>query len=536
MLKKILLLAFTLILVTGMLLTGCSKTTSTTTTTTSKTTTTTSTSTTTTTSVPQTGGTLRIISGAEVNSFMVGEMYSPEDMSQRMPAMETLVRYDPVKQQAVPFLAEQAIEDTAGLTITFKLRSGVTFHDGTVCDAAAIKWNLDQEMIAPNTAPDFVDVSSIDVVDANTIKISFKKWDSSFLREMCWDSAVISPTAFKEKGLDYVRVNPIGTGPFKLVTFERDVKKVFQKYDGYWQKGKPYLDSIVINIIADPTVQLASLLKGENDILGGLSYTDAKTIKEKAGLQLLQAEKAGGTYYCMAGDSANPDSPFANLKVRQAVSYAIDRESIKKYVYYDYAEVTNGLNSPQCATYNPNVKGYAFDPAKAKALLAEAGYKDGISATLYIRPEKNFKDMGTAIQSNLADVGIKVDLQVLNPGQYGAMFFGSGWTNGLFIGGMVGDPELGVVGRFFFSKAAGIGFSNSIIHPDDLEAAIVNMMAATSNDVKKAKAWELDSLAIDTYSVATPLVTAAPLTAASDKVHDPYMTQGWTYTDAWIEK
>jgi ABC-type transport system substrate-binding protein len=292
----------------------------------------------------------------------------------------------------------------------------------------------------------------------------------------------------------------------------------------------------VINIIADPTVQLASLLKGENDILGGLAYTDAKTIKEKAGLQLFQASQAGGTYYCMAGDSANPESPFANLKVRQAVSYAIDRESIKKYVYYDYAEVTNGLNSPQCATYNKNVKGYAFDAAKAKSLLTEAGYADGFSATLYCRPEKNFKDMATAIQSNLADVGIKVELQVLNPGQYGAMFFGSGWTNGLFIGGMVGDPELGVVGRFFFSKAAGIGFSNSIIHPDDAEAAIVDMMSATSNDVKIAKAWELASLAIDKYAMVTPLVTAAPLTAASAKVHDPYMTQGWTYTDAWIEK
>jgi peptide/nickel transport system substrate-binding protein len=531
MLKKILLFAFTLVLVTGMLLSGCSKTTSTTTTTTTA-----STPTTTTTSTPQTGGTLRIISGAEVNSFMAGEMYSPEDMAQRMPALETLVRYDPVKQQAVAFLAEQVIEDPAGLTVTFKLRSGVNFHDGTVCDATAIKWNLDQEMIAPNTAPDFVDVASIDVIDNLTIKVSFKKWDSSFLREMCWDSAVISPTAYNEKGLDYVRVNPVGTGPFKLVTFERDVKKVFQKFDGYWQKGKPYLDSIVINIIADPTVQLASLLKGENDVLGGLAYTDAKTIKETASLQLFQAAQAGGTYYCMAGDSATADSPFANLKVRQAVSYAIDRESIKKYVYYDYAEVTNGLNSPQCATYNPNVKGYAFDPAKAKALLTEAGYTDGFTATLYCRPEKNYKDMATAIQSNLADVGIKVDLQVLNAGQYGAMFFGSGWTNGLFIGGMVGDPELGVVGRFFFSKAAGIGFSNSIIHPDDAEAAIVDMMSATSNDVKIAKAWELDSLVIDTYSMVTPLVTAASLTAASVKVHDPYITQSWTYTDAWIEQ
>jgi peptide/nickel transport system substrate-binding protein len=467
---------------------------------------------------------------------MVGEMYSPEDMGQRMPSIETLVRYDPIKQQPVPFLAESVIEDSAGKTVTFKLRSGVNFQDGTPCDAAAIKWNLDQEVIAPNTAPDFVDVASINVVDSLTVKVNFNNWDNSFLREMCWDSAVISPSAYDKNGLDWARTNPCGTGPFKLVTFQRDVKKEFQKWDGYWQKGKPYLDGIVINIIADPTVQLASLLKGENDVLGGLNPTDAKTVKENAGLVIQQAELANGTYICLAGDSANADSPFSKLAVRQAVSYAIDREAIKKYVYYDYAEVTNGLNSPQCWTYNPNVVGYKFSPDKARVLLGDAGYSGGFSAALYCRPEKYYKDMATAIQSNLADIGIKMDLQVLNPGQYGQMFFGTGWNNGMFIGGMVGDPEMGVVGRFFFSKAAGIGFSNSIIHPDEVEAAITAMMRATNNDDKKASAWLLDSLAIDKYCMVTPLLTSAPLTAFSIKVHDPYITQGWTYTESWKEK
>jgi peptide/nickel transport system substrate-binding protein len=557
MIKKILLLLVIAILVSGILFTGCSKTKETTTavptsqtvtpTTTAPTTTTPGTTTPTTTKptttttppstlTPQTGGTLRIISGAEVTSFMVGEMYSPEDMSQRMPSIETLVRYDPVKQQVVPFLAESVIEDSAGKTVTFKLRSGVNFQDGTVCDAAAIKWNLDQEVKAPNTAPDFVDVASIIVVDSLTVKVSFNNWDNSFLREMCWDSAVISPTAYDKNGLDWARTNPCGTGPFKLVNFTRDVKKEFQKWDGYWQKGKPYLDALVINIIADPTVQLASLLKGENDVLGGVNPTDAKTIKDNASLVLQQAAQANGTYMCLAGDSANPDSPFANLGVRQAVSYAIDRESIKKYVYYDYAEVTNGLNSPQCWTYNPNVIGYKYDPAKARVVLSNAGYSGGFSAALYCRPEKYYKDMATAIQSNLADIGIKMDLQVLNPGQYGAMFFGMGWNNGMFVGGMVGDPEIGVVGRFFFSKAAGIGFSNSIIHPDEVEAAINAMMRATTNDAKKTSAWQLDSLAIDKYCMVTPLLTSAVLTAFSVKVHDPYITQGWTYAESWKAK
>jgi peptide/nickel transport system substrate-binding protein len=529
MLKRILLLTFTLILVTGMVLTGCSKTT-----TTPTATTTAPTSVTPTVTTPQTGGTLHIISGAEVTSFMVGEMYSPEDMSQRMPVIETLVRYDSTKQQAVPFLAESAIEDSNAKTVTFKLRSGVNFQDGTVCDAAAVKWNLDQEAKAPNTAPDFVDVSSIDVINASTIKVSFSTWDNSFLREMCWDAAMISPTSFEKNGLDWARVNPCGTGPFKLVTFERDVKKVFQKWDGYWQPGKPYLNAIEINIIADSTVQLASLLKGDDDILSGVDPTDVKTVKSKAGFGIVQNSPTGGSYYSLTGDSANSTSPFANVKVRQAISYAIDRESIKKYIFYDYADVTSGFNDPNCWTYNPNVIGYPYSKDKAKALLTEAGYKDGFSTTIYCRPERYFKDMATAIQSNLADIGIKADLQVLNSGQYGQVMFGTGWQ-GLLLGGNASDAELGIFGRFFLSKAAGIGYSNTIIHPDDVEAAINDMMSATTNDAKKTAAWKLDSLAIDTYSMVTPLVSVPGLTAVSAKVHDPNIKEGYTWAEAWIE-
>lgn len=546
MLKKVLFVCIVAIIILGLLIGGCAKT-ATTTPATSTTTKTTSPSSATTTqssakppsptaSTPQSGGTLRIISGAEVTSFMVGEMYSPEDMAQRVPTIETLVRYDPVKQQPVPFLAESAVEDSTAKTVTFKLRPGVNFHDGTPCDANAIKWNLDQEVAAPNTAPDFVDVSSIDVIDSTTVKVSFKKWDNSFLREMCWDSAVISPTSFQKNGLDWARINPVGTGPYKMVTFERDVKKVFQKFEGYWQKGKPYLDTIIINIIADPTVQLASLLKGENDVLGGLNPTDAVTLKDKAGFKVLQAVPTSGTFYCLAGDSANSDSPFANLKVRQAISYAIDRDAIVAAVFKGYGEVTYGANSVKCFTYNPKIAGYPFNPAKAKSLLAEAGYANGFLTTLWCRPEKVSQNTATAIQSNLADIGIKADLQVLNPGKYGQMFFGTGWSKGIFLAGMVGDPELGVVGRFFFSKDAGIGFSNSIIHPDDMEKAISDMMTSTNNQDKQTNAWQLQSLLSDTYCAVTPLLTSAVLSGISNKVHDDSIVSAWTYADTWIEK
>lgn len=347
---------------------------------------------------------------------------------------------------------------------------------------------------------------------------------------------MISPTAFEKNGLDSARVSPVGTGPFKLVSFQRDVSKVFEKWDGYWQEGKPYLDKIEINIIADPTVQLASLLSHENDILMGLNPTDARTLKNNPDFVIVEAPRAFGAVNSLAGDSVNPDSPFSNLKVRQAVSYAINRQDIVNYVFYGWADVADGANDPDCWSYNPNVVGYPYDPEKAKTLLAEAGYPDGFDTTIWLRSEKSSRDMCTAIQSNLADVDIRADLQILEAGQYGQMFFGTGWTNGMFQAGTVGDPELGVVARFFFSAAAGIGFSNTIIHPDELESAITNMMSATNNEDKKKWAWEMQSLLIDKYCVITPLVTTVNLSAKLPKIHDDYIEYPWTFADVWIEK
>jgi peptide/nickel transport system substrate-binding protein len=533
MLKKTLIIMLNLMLIAGLFLAGCSNNATPTGTAPA---TTAATSTVTPASGPVRGGTLRLIAGAEINSFMVGEMYSPEDMAQRSPGMETLVRFDITTQEVVPFLAQALTEDSAAKTIIFKLRDGVLFHDGTVCDAEAVKWNLDQEAIAPNTAPDFAGVSSIEAIDKLTVKVSFKEWDNSFLREMCWDSCVISPTAFKEKGLDYVRTNLVGTGPFKLVTFERDVKKVFQKWEHYWMPDQPYLDEVIFNIIAEPTVQMASFLKGENDVLTGINPTDAKNLKSNDNFVVVPGFPITGTINTIVGDSVNPDSPFSKLEVRQAVAYAINRQAIVDYVFNGYAAMTNGLNDPACWTYNPNVAGYPYNPAKAKELLAAAGYPDGFSTTIYLRSEKVTRDMCTAIQGDLAQVNIKADVQAMESGQYGVMMFGTGWSNGLLQCGNAGDPELGVVGRFFISKAAGIGITASIIHPDDVENAITNMMNATTKADKQKWSWELQSLVVDKYCLFIPLNHQPGLSAKAKYVQGDHLDYNWTYADWWKDK
>ena len=529
------MLAFVIVLISGILATGCAKTTPTPTTSPSPTPTTQPT-----TSVePQYGGTLRIIETSEVNCLGWGpEQGGPEDYYDRSFAIETLVRQDSNTGLPVPFLAESVIEDSSAKTITFVLREGIHFQDGTDLDATACKWNLDQLRTGAWTSPDFTHVSSIDIVDNRTVRVTFTDWDTVFLRLICWDSGMVSPTAYEQNGVDWMRNNPVGTGPFKLVSFQRDIKKVFEKWDGYWQEGKPYLDRVEISVVADPTVQIASFLSGEADIFEKTNTTAANNLKGNAGVKLFQSSVAG-ELECIIGDSSNPDSPFSKLEVRQAVSYAIDRNAINNSVFKGFGKITNQIAPPGSVYYNPNLVGYPYDAGKARELLEAAGYTSGLDITLTYPSNALFQDMNTAIQGYLDAVGIRVTLEPLGGGQFGEVGMSKGWTNGMIGTGLIDDVEVGVDMIFWLSAGSGTGVAKSIIHPDDVENASSLMLSAPSSSAKQAYVWELQSLMFDKYCIFTPIVFLPSVTAWSTKVHDEinekYPPQDpWSFANTWM--
>jgi peptide/nickel transport system substrate-binding protein len=497
-----------------------------------------------TTTEPQYGGTLRIIAGAEVDSLgWPSDQFSPEDYYQRTPALETLIRFNEKTGGAEPLLLESFTEDGDAKTVTFKMRQQeIKFHDGTPFDMEAMIWNLTQIKESINLSASWVGVSDWEVLDEYTLQINFHTWDNTFLRNMCWDSAMVSPTAYEENGLDWMGNNPVGTGPFKCVSFQRDVEKVFERFDDYWQEGKPYLDRIEIDIIADPTVQVASLLAGDHDIIVDVNPVDAKTLEGNPDVVLTHSNSVG-TLWSLVGDSIHPDSPFADLKVRQAMSYAINREEINEYVFYGYGMPANQTNSPAAFTHNPNVVGYPYNPEKARELLKEAGYENGLTTTLWCRSDKIGIDLNTAIQGYLADVGIIADLQALNIGQYAEKYWATGWNDSIFQTGMLSDPEVGIQARYFFEAASPLGMPQSIIHPDEVEAGIQKMVTATNLDSKQAAAWELQALLTDEYCMYTPVLLTFTIAGKSPEVHDEYSSQPesdisgiWTFADAWLEK
>jgi len=268
--KRYLFIFLSVILIAGLIFTSCS--TSTTLTTTKQTPAATTTKAPpTTTQTPQTGGILKVIATPGIlNMGIPGQSFASGDLNPARCAVECLLDLDS-SGNIIPWLATgwQFSSDLKTLTLT--LRKGVKFHDGTDFNAQSVKYCLD---LARTMRPDLKIVTSIDVIDDYTAKLNLSAYAPNLLIGLTGNSGKIySPTALQTKG-DANKTLPVSTGPFKAVSYQRDVSLKFEKFTDYWQKGKPYLDGIEFNFIADAVTRLVSFKAGEAQFLATL---DPKT-------------------------------------------------------------------------------------------------------------------------------------------------------------------------------------------------------------------------------------------------------------------
>jgi peptide/nickel transport system substrate-binding protein len=376
---------------------------------------------------PQNGGILRVVENAE-GGAPIGTPWEIRGIDTKLPkpAIETLLRGDPNGNYS-PFLADAWQVDTATNSMTLTLHKGIKFQDGTDFNAAAVAWNLQHAIDAKNVTG----WKSFDVVDDQTVRINFEAYQNDYLEVLAGTTVggMISPTAFDKNGLEWARSNPVGTGPFKLDSFERGSKLRFVKWDGYWQKGLPHLDGIEFLFIRDSmTQQTAMQAKGDQrvDVLGSTSGEQAAALKA-LGLNVLSMPVGPVS---LIPDSKNADSPLSKPAVRQAISYAIDREAIVNARGFGYWQPAYQLQNPTSPAFVSDYAGQKYDVAKAKQLLADAGLASGFKTRIIIMPALVDKDAMTAVQANLAAVGIQVDLETPDSGGYTQMRFGGGWTNG----------------------------------------------------------------------------------------------------------
>ena len=317
---------------------------------------------------------------------------------------EGLTRIGPAGE-VMPALAESWEISDDGKTYTFKLREGVTFHDGTSFEAEDVKFSLDRARAEDSTnaqKPLFEAIESVEAVDATTVRVTLNNPQGAFLYNMGWGDAVIVAPESAEGNKE----NPVGTGPFRFENWSKGSSVTIVKNPDYWGEAVA-LDKAEFRFIPDAAAAVPALLSGDVHAFPNMPAGDAlPQIEADSRFEVVIGSTEGETVL----STNNGRAPFDNLKVRQAIAHALDREEIIAGNGSGYGTPIGSHFSPGNSAYVDLTGTYPHDPEKAKALLAEAGFADGIQATLKLPPPAYARDGGQVIASQLRDVGIELEI------------------------------------------------------------------------------------------------------------------------------
>jgi peptide/nickel transport system substrate-binding protein len=478
------------------------------------------------------GGTLKImlIAGPQTPGGWPPEVFGPDATSYQF-CFDPLLRSDN-NGGVYPWLAE-SYEVADNLTsITFKLRKDVKFHDGTVFNAEAAKWNLDNHITAMSSYAQYW--ASVDIIDEYSIKVNLSFWTNTALNSFA-DSAgtwMVSPTAFEANGVDWMRDNPVGTGPFKFESFQRDVGYKVVRNPDYWLIGKPYLDAIEIMYVADPLTQKAAMEAGEADMLELEPSKMAKDL-EAVGLEV---DFDIITVYCLLPDSAHPDSPYAIQEVREAVEYALDRESMANAFSYGYWEAPYQVIPTSNAAYNPSFA-YArvYDIVKAGQLLEEAGKGTGFETTILVNPAIIDRNIAVALQSNLGAIGINAELSF--PANMGGFIVDSNsLSNVLVIQPVMSSKNFNST-FMFFTGPEFMWNKNFLPPPEFLELRLASLTSPTMDvDLIRAACDALSKVAAAIPFMQAGLGWAKQPTIMGGGFFERGSSSLFASEDVWIQK
>ena len=374
------------------------------------------------------GGSITITYKDDVATLDPAIGYDWQNWSMIKSIFDGLMDYVPGTTELRPGLAESYEISEDGLTYTFKLRPGVTFHNGREMTAEDVKYSLDRvtdpETQSPGAgffgmiegfdaqmAGEAEGLSGVTVVDPQTVQITLSRPDATFLHVMALNFASVVPReAVEEHGDDFGR-NPVGTGAFRLGEWTLGQRLVFEKNPDYWREGVPYLDQIVFEVGQEPVVALLRLQNGEVDLVGD-GIPPAKFQEVMADPAQAERVVQGGQLHTGYITMNVTQPPFDNPQVRQAVNMAIDKDRIVQIIN-NRAVPANQPLPPSMPGYTEGYEGYAYDPEGAKALLAEAGFPEGFETELFVMNTDPNPRIAQAIQQDLAAIGIDASIQSL---------------------------------------------------------------------------------------------------------------------------
>jgi len=490
-----------LLMIVILLLTACGgKTTVTTTTTTQATTTITTVKpmeTTTTTAPPvseiKKGGTLKYI--YPYSPPTTPGWPSDDSNFQRMwmewTVFEPLVK--PSKDfKPIPWLAESWDWAADKSSITFHLRQGVKYHDGSTFTSENVKFEADIMINNGGSIGKYWD--RWEIIDDNTIKLHLKLyrndfWSAFYGISMCFPSVkAYNENGGADGGVAWCKEHPIGTGPFTFEYFEKDVTMKLKAFPDYWQEGKPYLDGIDFITVVETLTAQSAMEAGQGDVW---ALQQGKTLYDMKNAGFGVVYDYGGTDFLLF-DNVNDSSVTNDPKVRMAIEYAVDKQAMADAIGYGYLIPNNQWSPPFNPSYNADLPSRDYNPEKAKQLLAEAGYPDGVALhiiTIGSSPRV------LSVQQYLEAVGFKVELESIDNGTFW-YYCMTGWTGILDIGYAIGSDNFASAMLAYFGPDRVIDVSMQI--PDEIIAKAE--AALLEQDPVKAKAAS-DEVIKDLYDI-----------------------------------
>jgi peptide/nickel transport system substrate-binding protein len=383
------------------------------------------------------GKELRVSQAVDATTLDPQKQGDLPSMNVLMNIFDTLTVRD-LSDKLVGGLAERW-ETKSPTTWRFHLRSGVTFHNGEPCDANAVKYSIER-LIDPATKSPIVElrfVTKVNVVDAQTVDVLTSQPDPILPEKMSlFGGVIVPPNYIKTKGDATFAAKPVGTGPFLFQSWQRDSQIVLTANPKYWG-GKPAIDKLTFKVMPDPAASLASLQSGELDIVSGVTPDAAQQLTGTPDIKVVTSP--GIRTFFVSLDTLS-GGPLAKKEVRQALNHALDVPTLIKSVLNGAATQVPTLIPHQSFGYDASIQPFTYDVAKAKSLLAQAGYASGFS--LKFSASSADKDMVQAIAGQLQKIGVKVDVSLLDAATFkgrlvssnkqalGPMYFtgNTGWT------------------------------------------------------------------------------------------------------------